>query len=96
MDHTDHHLLVGEGATEFARNLGFEVEDDLNTENSRGRGWSGSGAPIPLHYLQPADREIEIRKISLDVMRQFGLRPDALLRHDQLRRRSTRRARSAA
>ncbi|MXW56291.1 MAG: asparaginase, partial [Gemmatimonadales bacterium] len=32
---TDHHLLVGAGAQAFARQLGFEIEDDLNTEASR-------------------------------------------------------------
>src|SRR5574341_2671071 len=31
MEQTDHHLLVGAGASEFARRLGFEVEADLNT-----------------------------------------------------------------
>jgi N4-(beta-N-acetylglucosaminyl)-L-asparaginase len=35
MDNTDHHLLVGKGAQVFARNLGFRIEDDLNTEKSR-------------------------------------------------------------
>ena len=35
MDQTDHHLLVGKGAQDFARNMGFKIEDDLNTENSR-------------------------------------------------------------
>src|SRR6185503_16981791 len=28
---TDHHLLVGKGAQEFAREMGFAVEPDLNT-----------------------------------------------------------------
>ena len=32
MENTDHHLIVGKGAQEFARNLGFTIEDDLNTE----------------------------------------------------------------
>lgn len=32
---TDHHLLAGEGAQLFARQLGFEIEDDLNTPRSR-------------------------------------------------------------
>src|SRR5215475_11028788 len=27
---TDHHLLVGKGAQDFARGFGFKVEDDLN------------------------------------------------------------------
>src|SRR5689334_3373374 len=35
MDQTDHHLIVGKGAQEFARSLGFKIEDDLNTEHSR-------------------------------------------------------------
>lgn len=35
MEQTDHHLLAGAGAQQFARGLGFEIEDDLNTENSR-------------------------------------------------------------
>ncbi len=35
MDHTDHHLLAGEGAKQFARAMGFTIEDDLNTDNSR-------------------------------------------------------------
>src|SRR5262245_45074411 len=35
MEQTDHHLLVGKGATDFARDVGFQVEEDLNTANSR-------------------------------------------------------------
>ena len=35
LEQTDHHLLVGQGAQDFARNMGFTIEDDLNTENSR-------------------------------------------------------------
>ena len=35
---TDNHLLVGQGAQAFARNAGFTVEADLNTEYSR-REW---------------------------------------------------------
>src|SRR5215472_10039520 len=34
MEETDHHLLVGKGAQQFARNLGFKIEEDLNTEKS--------------------------------------------------------------
>ena len=34
-DYTDNHLLVGKGAQEFARAMGFKVEEDLNTERSR-------------------------------------------------------------
>ena len=35
LEQTDHHLLAGKGAQEFARNMGFKIEDDLNTETSR-------------------------------------------------------------
>src|SRR5450755_1386500 len=35
MEQTDHHLIVGTGAQTFARGLGFKIEDDLNTEESR-------------------------------------------------------------
>ena len=35
MESTDHHLLVGKGAQDFARNMGFTIEADLNTERSR-------------------------------------------------------------
>src|SRR5438270_14030942 len=35
LEETDHHLLVGKGAQDFARNMGFTIEDDLNTVRSR-------------------------------------------------------------
>jgi len=34
-DYTDHHLLAGKGAQDFARAMGFPIEADLNTERSR-------------------------------------------------------------
>lgn len=55
-DQTDHHLLVGKGAQEFARRLGFTIEEDLNTEKSR-RLWLDWKRRIdPDHYLDPAKR----------------------------------------
>jgi N4-(beta-N-acetylglucosaminyl)-L-asparaginase len=38
MELTDNHLLVGKGAQNFARNAGFAIEPDLNTEHSR-KAW---------------------------------------------------------
>ncbi|MBA3830797.1 MAG: N(4)-(beta-N-acetylglucosaminyl)-L-asparaginase [Chthoniobacterales bacterium] len=35
MEKTPHHLLVGRGAQAFARAQDFEIEDDLNSKNSR-------------------------------------------------------------
>lgn len=54
---TDHHLLVGKGAQEFARSLGFAIEPDLNTERSR-RAWlEWKRRTDPEHYLDPAKRD---------------------------------------
>lgn len=56
MQHTDHHLLVGAGAQGFARQMGFTVEDDLNTETSR-RLWLEWKRRIdPEHFLDPDTR----------------------------------------
>jgi N4-(beta-N-acetylglucosaminyl)-L-asparaginase len=55
-EQTDHHLLVGRGAQDFARNLGFKVEDDLNTENSRKKWLEWKRRLDPAHYLDPAKR----------------------------------------
>jgi len=56
LEQTDHHLIVGKGAQSFARGLGFKIEDDLNTENSR-RQWLDWKRRIdPKHYLDPAKR----------------------------------------
>ena len=56
MDHTDHHLLVGEGAQVFARNMGFAIEADLNTPRSRELWLEWKRRVDPLHYLDPAKR----------------------------------------
>lgn len=53
---TDHHLLVGKGAQEFARGLGFTVEADLNTEKSRQLWLEWKRRTDPLHYLDPKSR----------------------------------------
>ena len=56
-DLSDHHLIVGRGAQEFARRLGFKIEDDLNTENSRKQWLEWKRRVDPEHYLDPAKRE---------------------------------------
>ena len=56
MEMTDHHLIVGQGAQIFARQMGFKIEDDLNTEESR-RLWLEWKRRIdPQHYLDPQKR----------------------------------------
>src|ERR671932_2715067 len=56
MDQTDHHLLVGKGAQDFARNMGFKIEDDLNTEHSRALWLEWKRRTDPSHYLDPKTR----------------------------------------
>lgn len=56
MEHTDHHLLVGKDAQGFARQMGFKIEDDLNTEKSRGLWLEWKRRIDPGHYLDPKTR----------------------------------------
>lgn len=60
-EQTDHHLIVGKGAQDFARAAGFTIEADLNTEASR-RAWlEWKRRTDPTHYLDPAKRESAAR-----------------------------------
>jgi N4-(beta-N-acetylglucosaminyl)-L-asparaginase len=70
MDVTDHHLIVGKGAQDFARNLGFAIEADLNTPKSRAAWLEWKRRIDPGHYPTPADREEASRKISRDLIRE--------------------------
>ncbi len=56
MEQTDHHLLVGKGAQDFARLLGFKIEDDLNTDHSRKLWLEWKRRIDPDHYLDPSRR----------------------------------------
>lgn len=56
MELTDHHLLVGPGAQTFARSLGFKIEDDLNTDESRKLWLEWKRRIDPAHYLDPQKR----------------------------------------
>jgi N4-(beta-N-acetylglucosaminyl)-L-asparaginase len=76
MDLTDHHLLVGRGATEFARNLGFKIEEDLNTEQSRRRWLEWKRRIDPEHYPDPAKRSAAGREAALQMVAE-GLIPES-------------------
>jgi N4-(beta-N-acetylglucosaminyl)-L-asparaginase len=56
MDHTDHHLLVGSGAQQFARHMGIAIEADLNTDRSRRLWLEWKRRTDPAHYLDPDRR----------------------------------------
>lgn len=67
---TDHHLLVGKGAQEFARGLGFTIEPDLNTEASR-RAWlEWKRRTDPSHYLDPKQRDHIGLQAALEMARE--------------------------
>src|SRR6266404_423999 len=56
MDQTDHHLIVGKGAQEFARAMGVPILEDLNTEHSRQLWLEWKRRTDPGHYLDPKTR----------------------------------------
>lgn len=56
MELTDHHLLVGHGAREFARDVGFTVEDSLLTEGARELWLEWRRRVDPSHWLDPEER----------------------------------------
>ena len=68
MDYTDHHLLVGRDAQRFARNMGFAIEDDLNTERSRNAWLEWKQRTDRLHYLDPVQREAALRRVRREMI----------------------------
>ncbi|MGH7574909.1 MAG: N(4)-(beta-N-acetylglucosaminyl)-L-asparaginase [Longimicrobiales bacterium] len=66
---TDHHLLVGKGAQEFARNTGFTIEDDLNTERSRAAWLEWKRRIDPSHWIDPTKRMEVGYRVGLDMVR---------------------------
>jgi len=75
MDFTDHHLLVGKDAQAFARNVGFTIEPDLNTERSRAAWLEWKRRADPVHYLDPIKREAALRRIDRDMMAEGWVDP---------------------
>jgi N4-(beta-N-acetylglucosaminyl)-L-asparaginase len=70
MEYTDHHLLVGKGAQDFAKSMGFEVEADLNTEKSRELWLEWKRRVDPSHYLDPKKRSELGYEVGLQMLRE--------------------------
>ena len=66
---TDHHLIVGKGAQEFARSLGFKIEDDLNTKESRELWLEWKRRTDPDHYLDPIKRSAALYESGLQMVK---------------------------
>jgi N4-(beta-N-acetylglucosaminyl)-L-asparaginase len=76
MDQTDHHLLAGKGAQEFARSLGFKIEDDLNTDRSRQLWLEWKRRVDPSHYLDPKKRGEAMHDAGMSMVRDGLIDPD--------------------
>ena len=75
LEETDHHLIVGKDAQIFARNMGFTIENDLNTERSR-RSWlEWKRKTDPLHYLDPIKREAALRRVQQEMIEEGWVDP---------------------
>jgi len=76
MEQTDHHLLVGHGAQVFARNMGFALEADLNTERSRRLWLEWKRRTDPSRYLDPAKRLEAYNRAGLEMVAEGLIDPD--------------------
>lgn len=76
MEQTDHHLIVGKGAQDVARNMGFKIEDDLNTPRSREIWLRWKRESDPLHYLDPIKRQAALRELDLKMIAEGLIAPN--------------------
>jgi N4-(beta-N-acetylglucosaminyl)-L-asparaginase len=76
MNETDHVLLVGKDAQTFARNLGFKVEADLNTDKSRATWLEWKRRTDPTRYLDPIKRDAALRRIDREMMAEGWVDPN--------------------
>src|SRR6266566_861570 len=78
LEQTDHHLIVGKGAQDFARSMGFKIEDDLNTPHSRELWLEWKRRIDPSHYLDPKKRAEAGRRATMEMLAEGLLRPESL------------------
>jgi N4-(beta-N-acetylglucosaminyl)-L-asparaginase len=70
MEHTDHHLLAGKDVTKFARMMGFEIVDDLNTPNSRAKYVIWKTEVEKLHYIkEPEAHAAAVSQITTNMVK---------------------------
>src|SRR5947208_16852860 len=68
MENTDHHLLFGRRAQDFARSMGFKIDDDLNTQHSRQLWLEWKRRTDPSHYLDPKTRAEAGYRVALEMV----------------------------
>ena len=76
MDTTDNHLLVGKGGQDFARHMGFKIEDDLNTDDSRRLWLEWKRRTDPEHYPDPKTRAQAWYDAGLQMVREGLIDPE--------------------
>lgn len=76
LGHTDHHLLVGRDAQAFARQMGFTIEADLNTETSRRLWLEWKRRVDPQHWLDPEKRGAAGFQAGLQMVRDGLIDPE--------------------
>jgi len=76
MDETDHILLVGRDARRFARNMGFKIERDLNTDKSRRLWLEWKRRADPEHYPSPKDRARVWHKAGMQMAKEGLIDPE--------------------
>jgi N4-(beta-N-acetylglucosaminyl)-L-asparaginase len=76
MDQTDNHLLVGQDAQRFARNMGFRIEADLNTEKSRRLWLEWKRRTDPEHFPDPKDRTEAGRRAAMEMVAEGLIDPN--------------------
>ena len=72
----DHHLLVDEGAQRFARNMGFTIEDDLNTPRSRELWLEWKRRTDAHHYPDPESRAQAGFETGLEMVAEGKIDPE--------------------
>ena len=78
LEQTDHHLIVGKGAQDFARGMGFRIEDDLNTPHSRALWLEWKRRIDPSHYLDPKKRAAAGNRAAAEMLAEGLLRPESI------------------
>lgn len=76
MDETDHHLLVGKGAQDFAQSMGFRIENDLNTPKSRQLWLEWKRRADPDHWLDPKTRAQAGFRAGLEMVKDGLIDPE--------------------
>src|SRR5882672_2072759 len=75
MEETDHVLIVGKGAQQFARTMGFTIEDDLNTPKSRELYLEWKRRTDPEHYIPLKERAALGWKVAMEMVAEGKIDP---------------------